>query len=75
MIPSLERIYSFYNLIYQKGIRLNKLKEELYQDLNNESNIVLFHGSRNGLIGNPTIKYGNENKDFGKGFYMSESFF
>lgn len=73
--PSLEKVSFFYNLIYQKGIRLNKLKDELYKDFNNDKNIILFHGSRNGLIGNPTIKYGNENKDFGKGFYMGESFF
>ena len=47
--------------------------EELYKDLNNENTRILFHGSKEGIVGDLSIAYSNEKRDFGKGFYLGES--
>ncbi len=67
---TLNIIYSF---IYNKGIRLNLIDEELYKSKASKNNYILFHGSKNGIEGNLTIEKSNEKKDFGKGFYLGES--
>ncbi len=38
------------------------------------NHVLLFNGPKNELIGKPTIKYGDEHKDFGKGFYLGETY-
>ena len=38
-----------YNGIYDLGIRLNKIKAEIYQETTSDKNIILFHGSKYGL--------------------------
>ena len=71
--PNLNTLNIIYNRIYQSGIRLNNLKEELYKSNEDKNNIILFHGAKNELIGRPTIKYSEDKKDFGKGFYLGEN--
>ena len=53
-VPNEESLATLYDFAYSKGIRLN---------------VALFHGSKNGLIGKPSLKYGRDNCDFGRGFY------
>ena len=48
---------------------LNRLKEEMYSSSLDENHVLLFHGAKKELIGNPSIFYSEEKKDFGKGFY------
>ena len=67
---TLSRIYSF---IYNKGIHLNLIDEELYKSKASKNTMILFHGSKNGIEGNLTVEKSNEKKDFGKGFYLGES--
>ncbi len=68
---SLEKIYS---KIYEEKIDLNRLKEEMYNSSLEKNHILLFHGSRKGIIGNPSVIYSEGKKDFGKGFYLGENF-
>lgn len=67
---TLEKIYSY---AYKNKIRLNLINEELYKSEEDDMHKVLCHGSKEGLIGEPSIIFSNEKKDFGKGFYLGES--
>ena len=72
---SLTHINSIYNGFYNKGLRLNRIKEQLFkEDYNNKNNIVLFHGSKYGIQGNIDLDKSSLNNDFGKGFYCGENF-
>jgi len=71
--PSILNLENFYNVIYKNGIRLNRLKEELYQSDKREHHVILFHGAKKELIGDPSISFNDEKKDFGSGFYMGGS--
>lgn len=72
-IPNKVQLENIYGTLYKKGIDFNRIKEEVYLSLQNNNTKILFHGSRNGIEGNITVKYGNENRDFGRGFYVGES--
>ena len=71
--PSYESLEKIYNKLYECGINLNRLKEEMYNSSKDNNHVILFHGAKNELIGNPSIKYSEDKKDFGKGFYLGES--
>ncbi len=73
--PSILNLKNFYNVIYKNGIRLNRLKEELYRSDKKEDHVILFHGAKEELIGEPSISFSGEKKDFGSGFYMGEALF
>lgn len=73
VIPSIESLEKIYNKIYESGINLNRLKEEMYNSLIKENHVILFHGAKKELIGNPTVAYSEDKKDFGKGFYLGET--
>lgn len=72
-VSNKENLEKIYDQIYQEGIELNNIKEELYKSLERKDNLILFHGAKNDLIGKPSIKFGEKNRDFGKGFYLGES--
>ena len=74
VIPAHDSLERIYNAIYSNGIYLNKLKEEMYVSSAPKNHIVLFHGAKSEIIGEPSIKFSEEKKDFGKGFYLGESF-
>lgn len=63
----LEKLYSY---AYKQNYRFNTVKEELLKEENPQ---VLFHGSKFGL-NNVSIQKSRENCDFGKGFYLGESY-
>ncbi len=73
VIPSIESLEKIYNKIYESGINLNRLKEEMYHSLRKENHLILFHGAKRKLVGNPTVAYSEDKKDFGKGFYLGET--
>lgn len=61
----------FYSFAYERNYRINSVKEDVLKESNDD--LVLFHGSKNGLS---LIKFdgSRENCDFGKGFYLGESY-
>ena len=67
---SLNKIYSY---IYNKGIKINLIDEELYKSKETKNSLILFHGSKSTIDGKLTVEKSNEKKDFGKGFYLGES--
>jgi len=74
---------------YQKGsiknipdLVMSKLDEWLHSHNESLSSYLLplddgyfYHGSRNGLIGSPSLDYGSSRNDFGKGFYLGETLY
>ena len=72
-VPSKQNLENLYNCLYKNNFRLNKIKEEIYKSLENASTKVLYHGSRDKIIGDVTIEKSNDKKDFGKGFYLGET--
>ncbi|MBQ7995677.1 MAG: DUF3990 domain-containing protein [Bacilli bacterium] len=65
----MEKIYSF---SYNKGIKLNFIKEMLYKEEKPHSSII-FHGSKDEIIGPISVSHGRKTNDFGQGFYCGES--
>lgn len=63
-----EKICSYF---YNCGYRFNQAKENILKE---ENKLVLFHGSKSGLriVSNDGSR---SNCDFGKGFYLGESFY
>ena len=62
-----EKIYAY---AYESKYRINSVKEELIKEKYCD---VLFHGSKNGLS-EVAISGSRENCDFGKGFYLGETY-
>lgn len=62
-----EKIYAY---AYNHNYRINSVREELIKEKHKN---VLFHGSKNGLS-NITINGSRNNCDFGKGFYLGETY-
>lgn len=70
-LKNMENIYSF---AFNKKIQLNKLKEMFWREDAGSDVKLLFHGSKNEIIGNIDVHYGRNNNDFGQGFYTGESY-
>lgn len=67
-------IAAFYEYAFRKGIRLNKIKEQLYtEDLSGRSEVLLFHGAKTSIEGNLSLTCSKRKNDFGAGFYCGES--
>ncbi len=63
-----------YEWVFRKGVRLNKIKEQLYtEDYVSKGEILLFHGSKTGIEGEIDLKHNKRINDFGKGLYCGES--
>jgi transcriptional regulator with XRE-family HTH domain len=68
---SAEKIYDF---AFSEGIRVNKIKEQLFrEDAAANGRITLFHGARSRIEGEISIDRSRGTNDFGKGFYCGES--
>lgn len=74
VVPSYDSLEKMYNKLYELGINLNRVKEEMYSSSVEKNHILLFHGAKREIIGNPSISYSEDKKDFGKGFYLGENF-
>ena len=69
-----KNIAAFYEYTFNKGIRLNKIKEQLYtEEIVDKSEVLLFHGAKTGIEGNLRLDYSKRKNDFGAGFYCGES--
>lgn len=64
----------FYDYVFNKGIRLNKIKEQLYrEDISDTSEILLFHGAKTMIDGRIRLDCSKRRNDFGIGFYCGEN--
>ena len=50
------------------------MKEQLFTDEKKKNETILFHGAKNELTGEIDLSKSKINNDFGKGFYLGESF-
>ena len=64
----------FYEYIFKKGIRLNKIKEQFYrEDMVKNNEVLLFHGAKTKIEGELSLGCNKRINDFGNGFYCGES--
>ncbi len=69
-----KNISTFYEYAFSKGIRLNKIKEQLYiEEIMDKSEILLFHGAKTCIEGKLRLGCSKRKNDFGDGFYCGES--
>lgn len=65
---------AFYEFAFKSGIRLNKIKEQLYkEEFSNNDEVILFHGAKTKINGELRLDCSRKNNDFGQGFYCGES--
>lgn len=65
---------AFYRFVFNKGIRLNKIKEQFYrEDIVRDNEILLFHGAKSKIEGALSVTHNKRLNDFGNGFYCGES--
>jgi len=69
--PSEELLDKIYGYIFDEGINLNETKVEYYS---NHGDIVLFHGSKDEIIGELSLDYSRENVNLGPGFYVGDNY-
>lgn len=74
VIPNIESLEKIYSKLYEFKININRLKEEMYSSFLESNHTLLFHGAKTELLSNPSIDYGEDKKDFGRGFYLGETF-
>ena len=70
---SSSNLNAFYNFAVRKGIRLNKIKEQLFKEDCGRNSIILFHGAKTYIDGRISIEKSKSTNDFGRGFYCGES--
>ena len=60
---------AFYEYAFKSGIRLNKIKEQLYrEDTVSESEVLLFHGAKMEIVGTLNLDCSRKNNDFCTGW-------
>ena len=73
--PEYDTLDKVYNKLYESNIYLNRVKEEMYNYSSVDKNhMILFHGAKTEIIGEPSISFSEDKKDFGRGFYLGETF-
>lgn len=70
---SASNLNSFYNFAFNRGVRLNKIKEQLFKEECSSGSTILFHGAKTCLEGSLSIERSKATNDFGRGFYCGES--
>lgn len=70
---SVSNLNGFYNFAFNKGIRLNKIKEQLFKEDCPSNSTILFHGAKTYIEGEISIEKSKSANDFGRGFYCGES--
>ena len=72
--PSRELLEKVYGFAFQRGIRLNRLKEMIWKESIPAGHILLFHGAKTFIEGPVRIDAGRVDTDFGQGFYAGETY-
>lgn len=74
-----KHLEEFYGYAYDRGIRLNKIKEQFYkeeiamEEASHHREILLFHGAKSEIAGDLDLTHNKAINDFGDGFYAGES--
>ena len=68
-----KNLNSLYDYAFKKGIRLNKIKAQLFREDCHPDHVILFHGAKTYIDGTLSVDRSRETNDFGKGFYCGES--
>ena len=71
--PSEALVEAFYDEAFRRGVRLNKIKEQLYREECALPHRILFHGSKSGITGQISVEKSKFSNDLGRGFYCGES--
>ena len=53
---SSSNLNAFYNFVFEKGIRLNKIKEQLFKEDCKSNSTILFHGAKTYIDGRISIE-------------------
>lgn len=61
----------FYDFVFKKGIYLNEVRSQILLE---NYPLVLFHGAKSEIEGDIDLNYSRANTDFGKGFYLGETY-
>ncbi|MBO4831952.1 MAG: DUF3990 domain-containing protein [Oscillospiraceae bacterium] len=72
--PTKDNLEKFYSYAYRNGVKLNSIKEQFYREELSRDSILLFHGAKTVIDGVIRPDASRPTNDFGKGFYMGESF-
>ena len=72
--PEYDTLDKVYNKLYESNIYLNRVKEEMYNSSVDKNHMILFHVAKTEIIGEPSISFSEDKKDFGRGFYLGETF-
>lgn len=67
----LEKLYAY---AFERGIRMNRLKEMFWKESLEANHKLLFHGAKTQIDGTIDRRHGRANNDFGQGFYAGESY-
>ncbi len=70
--PSNEILEKFYGYLFVNHIDLNRIKIEAFK--NNNHQILLFHGSKNEVVGPLDLNHSHRFLDFGSGFYLGDNY-
>lgn len=70
--PSIESLEKIYNFSFSHGFNLNKSKSMIYED-DKGKNVILYHGAKQEIEGNPDTKHSIPPNDFGDGFYLGQT--
>lgn len=73
VVPSEAALSSFYEYAFNRGVRLNQIKAQLYREDARAPQSLLFHGSKSGIDGELRLDASRRNTDFGQGFYCGET--
>lgn len=69
--PSSFLMEKIYDLAFARHLRINLSKAELFQESDKE---ILFHGCSYEIVGEIDYSHSKEKIDFGRGFYLGESY-
>ena len=70
--PSLKTLDQIYSYIYEKGININQIKADFF-DEEMITGTLLLHGSKSEIQGDISPFVGRKSSDFGQAFYAGES--
>ncbi|MBQ7250949.1 MAG: DUF3990 domain-containing protein [Bacilli bacterium] len=71
--PSGSSLEKLYGAFYSMGLRLSLAKSDMYLSEANANVEILFHGSKEGIVGPISLDASLPGKDFGPGFYCGLS--
>ena len=72
--PRTDNLERFYSFAFRERVSLNRIKEQFYREELEKDRKLLFHGAKTVIEGEIRCDASRVRNDFGRGFYMGESF-